>query len=172
MDPENLQAPDNLVKESTEDKNEEKAEVAAEASSEKPETESAEETQEEQQAEQDTSVSTLLADLNQQLVDAKVQLNSANTQLAELQVGNAGLRKIAVEQTQRLRVALGQPASTEDLDKMSDTALITAHEEVRTHYLERFNIGATSRVPEKDTTVPHQVVTRLDQAARKATNFK
>ena len=172
VDPENLQAPDNLVKESTEDKNEEKAEVAAEASSEKPETESAEETQEEQQAEQDTSVSTLLADLNQQLVDAKVQLNSANTQLAELQVGNAGLRKIAVEQTQRLRVALGQPASTEDLDKMSDTALITAHEEVRTHYLERFNIGATSRVPEKDTTVPHQVVTRLDQAARKATNFK
>lgn len=114
----------------------------------------------------------LLASINQQLVDARVELASAKAELATLQAGNTGFRKIAVEQTQRMRVAVGLSGKTDDLEKMGDAALATAHEEVRGIYMEKFNVGARSRTPDKEPALPGKVVTRIDNAVKRATAFK
>lgn len=114
----------------------------------------------------------LLANVNKQLIDAKVELAAATTKVIELEAGNKGFKQIAVEQTQRMRVALGLSAETGDLEKMSDTALVTAHEEVRGNYMAKFNVGATSRAPDDEPKLPDNVVTRIDQAVRRATSFK
>jgi signal peptide peptidase SppA len=113
----------------------------------------------------------VVAELTDKLVDAKVQLGQLSAELTALKAGNAGLRQIAIEQTQRLRVSLGMPDDVQDLELMSDASLVTAHRQNLTQFLERFNIGATSSVPEKDPT-PAATVTRLHNAALKATSFK
>jgi hypothetical protein len=105
-------------------------------------------------------------------VDAKVELASANAKVAELTAGNTGFKTIAVEQTQRMRVALGMSADTADLDRMSDASLVTAHEEVRAKYLDHFNIGARSQAPAEDTVLPSETVTRLDKAINRVTAIK
>lgn len=118
------------------------------------------------------AMASMLADVNQQLVDARVELAAANAKVTELTAGNVGFRSIAIEQTQRMRVAVGLSGSTEDLQMMSDASLVTAHEEVRGKYLEHFNIGARSQAPAKDTELPPETVTRLDQAVRRVTAIK
>lgn len=125
-----------------------------------------------QQAADVSAVTKMLADVNQQLIDAKVELAAVQNELTELKAGNVGFRQIAVEQTQRMRVALGLSGQTDDLDRMSDASLVTAHEEVRGKYLEHFNIGARSQAPAEDTTLPPETVTRLDQAVRRVTAIK
>ena len=114
----------------------------------------------------------LLADINKQLIEAKVELAAANAKVIELGAGNKGFKKIAVEQTQRMRVALGLSGNTEDLEKMGDAALVTAHEEVRGNYMTKFTVGATSRTPDDEPKLPGNVVTRIDQAVKRATSFK
>lgn len=116
--------------------------------------------------------SKMLANLNEQLVDAKVQSKEANAENAALKAGNIGLRKIAVESAQRLRVGLGMPGMTEDLEGMSDQALVTAHDQVREQFVERYNTGATSRVADNDSPLPPAAVTSIDQAVRKATTLR
>ena len=119
-----------------------------------------------------SAMASMMAAVNQQLVDTKVELAAANAKVAELQAGNTGFRNIAIEQTQRMRVAIGLSGSTDDLNMMSDASLVTAHEEVRGKYLEHFNIGARSQAPAQDTTLPPETVTRLDQAVRRVTAIK
>jgi hypothetical protein len=125
-----------------------------------------------QQAADVSAVTTMFADVNQQLVATKVELASVQKELTELKAGNVGFRRIAVEQTQRMRVALGLSGQTDDLDRMSDASLVTSHEEVRGKYLEHFNIGARSQAPVEDTTLPPETVTRLDRAVRRVTAIK
>lgn len=172
-----LEAPSNLsASAESEDGNEEEAEAEstgeeAEAGEEEGE-ESAEVSVSEPTASSDNGMATLLSDLNGQLVEAKVQLDKANTQLAELTSANAGFRTIVIEQTQRMRIGLNQSAATDDLEKMSDQALVAAHQQVRDTFLDRFRVGATSRSPEHDSNAPKQVVTRLDRAIKKATSLR
>lgn len=109
--------------------------------------------------------------LNAQLVEARVKVNTLESRVTELEAGNAGLRGIAVEQTQRLRVGMGGPEGTTDLEAMSDMALVTAHQSVFSQAVTRFRSGASSRVPEGDAT-PAAAVTRMDKARRNLTSIK
>lgn len=113
----------------------------------------------------------LVASLNRELVESRVENARLHEQVASLEAGNAGLREIAIEQTQRLRVSLGMPDDVSDLSRMSDTSLVAAHRENLKTFLERFQIGAKSRVPDEDPT-PAANVTRLSSAVQRATRFK
>ena len=118
-----------------------------------------------------TTFSTLLADLNTQLIESKIEAKEATANASSLKASNAGLRGIVVEQTERMRVAVGIPVGA-DLKGMADDALVESHQQVRGMFMERFASGPVSQVPEKDTKVPEAVITRFDQAARRATSFK
>lgn len=164
-----LEAPSNLSASA-----EEEEEAEAEVSTEEEESESTESEEEEasEEAHSNSSFTAMLSDLNKQLVDAKVQLEQANSKLAEALSANTGFRTVVIEQTQRMRIGLNQGSSTEDLERMSDHSLLAAHNQVRETFLSTIRVGATSRVPEKDAKAPDKVVTRMDQAIRKATNLR
>ena len=136
-------------------------------------TEAEQETNEPATPAEDTSaLSAMVGSLNDQLVETKVQVKELEAEVTALKAGNAGLRQIAVEQTQRLRVALGQSDDVSDLGLMSDAALVTAHRQNLTQFMERFSAGAVSRTPESDPTPPIATVTRLGSAVKKATQIK
>lgn len=112
----------------------------------------------------------MISSLNDQLVEAKMEAKTLADKVTALQAGNTGLRQIAVEQTQRLRVSLGMPNDISDLELMSDAALVTAHTQTLSQFMTRFNIGATSRVSDEDNTNVENV-TRLHAAVKKATSI-
>lgn len=119
-----------------------------------------------------SAFASVIADLNKQLVDTRVELSASQQKVASLEAGNAGFRKIAIAQTQNMRVALGLSGDTADLERMSDESIVTAHDEVRTKYLEHFNVGARSQVPDKDTTLPQAASSRVDRAVQRLTSIK
>ena len=177
--------PDDLVprisaEEGAEEAGDEAAEVTVvEGSEETPETEAAAEEVSGEEANaggvnaaaEASALQSMVSSLNEQLIEAKMEARTLSAKVEELTAGNTGLRQIAVEQTQRLRVSLGMPSGTEDLELMSDASLVTAHQSNLSQFMERFNIGATSVSPEKDNT-PMDNVTRLQTAAKNATRFK
>lgn len=113
----------------------------------------------------------LVANLNEQLVEARVANASLKAEVDSLSAGNAGLRQVTVQQTQRLRISMGQPGGTQDLDAMSDLSLVQAHNAAMTSFMERFNIGPTSKEAESDPT-PEAHSTKLSEAARRLTRIK
>lgn len=123
------------------------------------------------QAANPSELNSMVSSLNDQLVEAKVQLKGLESEVTALKAGNTGLRAIAIEQTQRLRVSLGQADDVSDLELMTDAALVTSHRHTLTQFMERFSTGATSRAPDQDTTSPSATVTRLHGAVKKATKI-
>jgi signal peptide peptidase SppA len=117
----------------------------------------------------DTGIGAVLAATNEQLIQARVELQVANAKVAELQEGSASLRTVAIEQTENLRIRLGLSAGSEDLKAMSDSALLTAYQSARDDFVARFKAGPTSSVPKEDTKLPAAVVTNIDRGARRAT---
>jgi hypothetical protein len=118
----------------------------------------------------DAGFTTMLSTLNSQLIDARVALERVTTERDELRAGNGGLRQIVIEQTQGLRIRLGQPAGS-DLNAMPDSTLVATHQAVHGEFMSRFKPGPVSRAPEKEASLPTAVVTRLDHAVRRATSF-
>jgi hypothetical protein len=112
----------------------------------------------------------LVAQLNDQVVETRVKLQAAESELNEMKASRVGLRQIVIEQTQNMRIRLGMPAGT-DLDGLTDAALVTSHQSVRDEFMARFRPGAQSQVPAEDTKLGVSNVTRLDQAIRKVTSF-
>lgn len=125
-----------------------------------------------QQSADNSAFASVIADLNKQLVDTRVELSASQQKVASLEAGNAGFRKIAIAQTQNMRVALGLSGDTADLERMSDESIVTAHDEVRTKYLEHFNVGARSQVPDQDTPLPQAASSRVDRAVQRLTSIK
>lgn len=121
--------------------------------------------------EADEGIAAVLASTTSQLIEAKVELAAVKAQVEELQTGTASLRSIAVEQTENLRIRLGLSAGSEDLNRMSDSALLTAYQSARDDFVARFKAGPTSSVPAEDTKLPAAVVTSIDQGARRATTI-
>lgn len=113
----------------------------------------------------------MVAALNEQLVESRVQVSKLESELTALKSGNAGLRQIALEQTQRLRISLGQPGDTADLEALSDVALVQSHRQTLEGFMSRFNVGAKSKESESDNT-PEESVTRMSAAASRLTRIK
>lgn len=113
----------------------------------------------------------LLAQVNGQLVTAQVSLAQVTAERDALKAGNVGLRTIVLEQTKNLRIRMGQAAGS-DLEGLSDTALVAAHNAVHSDFMSRFKGGPTSRVPDQDSPVPGAAVIQLTEASRRATQIR
>jgi signal peptide peptidase SppA len=175
LDVNELEAPGNLSAESEEiraESEEESAEEVQAGSEEQEQPEAKAKSEEQEKKGSDDGLAKLLSDLNGQLVQAKVELASLNSKMAESAAALAGFRTIVIEQTQRMRVALNQSSATEDLEKMTDQALVTAHNQVRESFINRYPVGARSQQPQKEPELPSNVVTRLDTAVMKATQLR
>jgi signal peptide peptidase SppA len=94
---------------------------------------------------------TLLKEMTNQLVDSKVALASAQTQISSMQASHDSMKRIVVNAIQRIYVGMGSPApDTDGLLAMDASLLVQQHAQVDAQLSKRFGIGAQISVTTND----------------------
>jgi ClpP class serine protease len=151
----------NIVLEDTEETEEQEAVEA-------PEPAQAAEPVQAQATHESAGISQLLSELNEKLVQANVELAQVKAERDSSQAILQQYRGIVISHTRNLRIKLGLPAD-DTLADAADSAVVAQHESAHSQFVTRFAAGPVSKPPTQESKLPTEVVTRFEEAAKKAT---